>query len=191
MNRAEIQRRAQALIAAGAVVLDTETTGLETWDEVIELAAIDMTGRVIFESLIRPRTAKIHPRAFGVHKISVERLKDSPQLPELWPLIERELAERLVVAYNAPFDRRMIQQSCRVWADALPKGPQAFDALNLKWSCLMQGYQQWVGGTRTKLISACVRHGIEPGRHSAASDARAALGLLQFLAGAREMARAA
>jgi DNA polymerase III subunit epsilon len=176
-----IAERARRLIENGALILDTETTGLDNAAEAVEIAVLDMSGHVVFESFIKPRLAEMTPAAQAVHQIKPATLASAPDFAQLWPALSRELKGRTLVAYNAEFDRRILRQTCAAWADVLPMGQWALDTLRLDWSCLMVGYSAFAG-YRTSLTKACTKHGIEPGRHSAASDCRAALGLLQFLA---------
>jgi hypothetical protein len=54
-----------------ALILDTETTGLEAHDEVIQLAIVDMRGNVILQSLVRP-TVPVGTEARTIHGITDE-----------------------------------------------------------------------------------------------------------------------
>ncbi len=182
MNKRAIAARAETLLKNNCLILDTETTGLGTTDEVIEIAVLNTVGKVLFESFVKPRHAEVGMQAFQVHKIGPKLLADAPTFPALWRAFSDTVKGRTIVAYNAEFDRQMLRQTCAVWADEL--GPDAFDRLGLKWSCLMVGYTAY-NGRRVSLTEACRRHTLQPGNHSAASDCRAALALLQTLAGAR------
>src|SRR5690606_37121994 len=53
-SRAQIGRQARAWLAANALILDTETTGLDADAEVVELAVIDCAGAVLLDTLVRP-----------------------------------------------------------------------------------------------------------------------------------------
>ena len=59
------------------VYLDTETTGLELKDEIVEIAIIDKNGLVLIDSLIKPKQP-IPDSATAIHHISNEMVKDSP-----------------------------------------------------------------------------------------------------------------
>lgn len=176
-----IAERARRLIDTCALIVDTETTGLGNDAEAVEICVLDMSGNVMFESLCKPRRAKMTPGAQRVHGIQPETLAQSPDFPALWPAFSAAVKGRTLIAYNAEFDRRILRQTCAAWAEHLPMDQWAFDALRTDWSCLMNGYSIF-NGARVSLEVACGKHGIQPGHHSAASDCRAALGLLQFLA---------
>ena len=51
------------------VYLDTETTGLESFDEIIEIAIVNATGKVVYESFVRPQKP-IPASATAVNHIS-------------------------------------------------------------------------------------------------------------------------
>ena len=52
--REATSRQAHAWLAANALILDTETTGLGDDAEVVELAVIDCAGVVLLDTLVRP-----------------------------------------------------------------------------------------------------------------------------------------
>lgn len=53
-RREAISQQARAWLGANALILDTETTGLEEHAEIVEIAVIDYTGAVLLETLVRP-----------------------------------------------------------------------------------------------------------------------------------------
>lgn len=185
MNKRAVAARAETLLKNNCLILDTKTTGLGKADEVIEIAVVNCIGKVIFESFVKPRRAEVSMQAYQVHRIGPAKLADAPGFAALWRTFAETVKDKTIVAYNAPFDRRLLRQTCAAWADELPMGAHALEALRINWSCLMQGCTAYNGGRRTSLTEACNRHSLEPGQPSAASDCRAALALLQTLAGAR------
>lgn len=92
-----------------AVVLDTETTGLDpaAGDRIIEIAAIEIvnlvpTGRQ-FHRLIDPER-DIPPEATRVHGFTAEMLAGKPRFAEIIPDLLAFLREDPIIAHNAPFD---------------------------------------------------------------------------------------
>ena len=85
------------------VVLDSETTGLDDEDEIIDLAIISRHGSTMFNSLIKP-TCPVSEGARAVHHISDEMLADAPTFAEVYPRIQEILSGKTVIIYNKNFD---------------------------------------------------------------------------------------
>jgi DNA polymerase-3 subunit epsilon len=101
---------ARKIIDQKPVYIDTETTGLEKDDEIIEISIVDFDGKTLLSSLVKP-TKPIPPDAQRVHHIHDADVAKAQSWPILWPRIRSFLFGRPVAAYNAPFDYRMMQQS--------------------------------------------------------------------------------
>ncbi len=121
---------ARQIIEQRPVYIDTETTGIGKEDEIVEISIIDFDGKLLSNSLIKP-TKPIPADAQNVHHISNKEVASAPAWPIAWPRIRSFLYGRSIVAYNAPFDYRMMQQSHAryrlPWKDTL----QMLDALPL------------------------------------------------------------
>jgi DNA polymerase-3 subunit epsilon len=86
-------------------VLDTETTGLNN-AQACQIAYVKSDGTQ-YKSLVKP-TIPIEKEATAVHGISNEDVENAPDITE----IQRFLPlYNLFVAYNAPFDLKVLQQS--------------------------------------------------------------------------------
>lgn len=101
-----------------ATVLDTETTGQEEEDRVIEVATVEIelpSGEEVsrWRSFVMPDTW-IKPGARGAHHISDDELTGAPTMAELLSaggipgLMEEDC---IPVAHNMEFDRRLLLQS--------------------------------------------------------------------------------
>ncbi len=101
---------ARKVIAANPVYLDTETTGLERGDEIIEISIIDDSSQVLFESLVKP-SQPIPAVTTRIHGITNEAVRGARTWPAVWPEVRSALFGRLIVIYNEEFDLRMMQQS--------------------------------------------------------------------------------
>lgn len=89
-----------------ALILDTETIGSGPHAEVIEVALGDTRGRVLYESLVRPVFNPLPP--LYKHKRFVQAgFADAPEWPDVWPQISALINNKLLIAYNAAFDRRL------------------------------------------------------------------------------------
>ena len=104
--------RAGALLDAEPLVFDTETTGLDDYAQICEIAVITHTGKVLVNTLVKP-TVRISLEASRVHGITDEAVEDAPSLAvaleqaDVLSLFERER----VAIYNADYDLRMLRQS--------------------------------------------------------------------------------
>ena len=119
------------------VVLDTETTGLDSHAEIVEISIIDKQGRVLFDSLIKPK--KPIPRdAQRIHGISNMTVSTAPSWAGVYNQVKEILTApgRTVVIYNADYDVRIIQQTCRL------HGLNMFD---FNSTCLMLQYAKFWG----------------------------------------------
>jgi len=101
---------AKRWLADKPVYIDTETTGLEKTDEVIEISIVDHDGSQLFTSLIKP-SSPIPIETQKIHGITNEMVATAQSWPILWPTIRNYLYGRTIAAYNAPFDLRMMEQS--------------------------------------------------------------------------------
>jgi len=97
-------------ITASAVFLDTETTGLDSFDQVIEIAVVDWKGNVLIDQRIRP-TVEIEPEARAVHGISKFDLHSCPEWADIADKVKEVLKGRQVVIFNADFDKRLLMQT--------------------------------------------------------------------------------
>jgi len=136
-ERADAIKTAQALLEDRPVYLDTETTGLERSDEIVELAIIDFDGRVLLDALIRPKMG-IPYGATRVHRISDSMVAQAPTWGELWPQIGAVLANRVTAIYNAEFDTRLMKQTTQKHGIAWVAPYQAT-------SCIMELYARYFG----------------------------------------------
>lgn len=105
------------------LILDTETTGLGKGAEVIEVAVLDTTGAVQYESLSLP-VGRIQPGARDVRGLTRERLREAGARP--WPAVHGELVAILdraamVLAWYADFDRRLLRQTAERHGLSLPR----------------------------------------------------------------------
>lgn len=178
-------QRAQAWLgerftAQDFVVLDTETNGLGKHAEVIELGVVSATGEILFESLLRPLAMRMNPYVQRVHGISLAELRHAPKLPELLEPLSEALKHKLVLAWNAPFDRLMLEQSYLAWNLTFPAYPFA---CAMKAYAMATGHKKAQGGYSCKLDLATEQEGVrvqrgDKGDHRAAVDALRTLKVL-------------
>ena len=164
----------QMLMTEGAVILDTETTGLN--GEVIELAVIDMAGNELFNRRFRP-LMRIEPGATAVHGLTAEMLKEELDFCLHYDEVSRVLADAaVVVIYNAAFDLARLAETCEVHKLA------PLDIV-LKGECAMEKYAAFVGDW-SDYHESFRWQPLLGGDHSAVGDCRATLAVLREMAAA-------
>ena len=129
--------KAQEYLRARPLYLDTETTGLNPLDEVVEICIVDHAGEILLNSLVRP-TRPIPPDVTRIHGITNQMVEDAPAWSELWPEVRRMLSGKQVGIYNAEFDLKMMQQSSRA-------NRMLMDQTSWERFCLMRLYASFYG----------------------------------------------
>lgn len=174
---------ANQLIQQKPVYLDTETTGLNKTDEIVEISVIDENGATLFESLVRP-TQPIPPEAARVHGITADMVKTARPWPLVWQQLKPVLAGRIIGIYNADFDLRMMQQSMERYRMPWRESFNAFDILKLYsdfrsvWDPNKRGYRYF------KLQDAGDYFNIAlPNAHRATADTLLTRAVLHCIAG--------
>lgn len=118
------------------IYLDTETTGLGSTAEIVDVAVVDAAGQVLLDTLVKPRQ-RIPYDSTQIHGITDAMVADAMQWEELAPVLELMLATASnVVIYNADFDTRIMDQCNMRHRLPLFKG---------NWQCAMQQYATFAG----------------------------------------------
>jgi DNA polymerase-3 subunit epsilon/CBS domain-containing protein len=184
---------ATPLIGLDAVVIDTETTGLDAARaRIVELAAVRIrTGRVgedAFRSLVNP-DEPIPSAASRIHGIDDAAVKDAPRFREAWPGFSGAIDGAVVIGHTLGFDLAVLKRECE--RAGIPwRRPRTLDT-----RLLAEVTDPDLAGYSLDQVAAWL--GIEvAGRHSALADAsltaRVFLGLLPKLreGGIRTLAEA-
>ena len=167
-------------LAQDCYVLDTETTGLDDNDQIIEIAVCDASGRVCYEQRISP-SVPINPKAEEIHGISLDDLAECPKWPEIVDDLKTLLTGQTVVIYNSDFDLDMLRST----SQAFQTDDAWLNTLNIR--CAMELSAQAFGATNRygtiSLANAADAAGVSwPGEaHSAKVDALVTLGVLRTL----------
>ena len=110
-SKKEYEDKIDALfLASKFVVLDTETTGLEDTDQIIEIAIVDYNGNTIMNTRLNP-SVDIDPGAQSVHGISIDDLHGLPQYPDIEAELRAALEGKSIIIFNSSFDIRMLRQT--------------------------------------------------------------------------------
>ncbi|WP_396586432.1 exonuclease domain-containing protein [Bermanella sp. R86510] len=177
----------QGLDSNGLVILDTETTGLDTDDQIIEIAIIDTSGRTLLNKLVQATKAS-NEFALKVHGLTEETLEEHGQpWSTIMPVVNAILETRPVGMYNAIFDERMLQQTCTAHGLSKPVKHQSIDIMELA-NRHFHEHLEWDKGQskfkRLSLAKCCEIAGIkfQGSAHRAIVDCHATLDLLKFIA---------
>jgi DNA polymerase III epsilon subunit-like protein len=155
-----------------ALIIDTETIGTGPTIEVIEVAVADVAGNILYESLVRPVFNRLPPQSKHA-RFDRKALDAAPYWVDIWPDLAALIDRKLLVAYNASFDRRALQAMLSRHAQSSPERG---------WRCAMQAVKQRIGTKRSlTLTQACAHFGLEGGNHRATRDVQATCRLLQAL----------
>ena len=164
-----------------ALIIDTETTGVDNEAEIIQLAIVDLQGKIIFQSRFKPEIP-INPGATMAHGIKDDDLLEEPLFSECYPKIKAALEGRVVVAYNLEFDDRLLRQTCKRYA---------LSEIEYKTGCAMEAFaafygdwNDWHNSFKWQKLQTAAYHfnfAIE-GAHDAAADALATVKVIKAMA---------
>lgn len=181
-----MRRFIENLRQSNALVLDTETTGLDNKAEILQIGIVTLNGDELFNSLVQPAKARRWSEAMQIHGISWRDVKDAPTIGQLADDLRCILDGRLVAIYNASFDTRMLHQSIRV--DGATNQYQWLLDQDWEWECVMEAYAEYwgernrrYGGYRWQsLTKACQQQDLRVSNaHNALGDAKLTAALIR------------
>lgn len=125
------------------LVLDTETSGLK--GEILELTIIlyqiGKPPKILLDTKLRPKKP-IDPESIKVHHITEEDVIGKPTWLDIRPRVQEILRGKLVLTYNALFDRNAFHITDKVWG--LPRfdwktmrDPLVTTLTSVRWRCIM------------------------------------------------------
>lgn len=157
------------------IVLDTETTGLETSlnHRIIEIGCVELIDRRITDNhwhhYINP-DREIDAGAFEVHGISNDSLRDKPRFHEIAEDFIDYINGAELVIHNAPFDVGFLDHEL----GKLDQGPRSIGQFCTVLDTLMMARQKHPG-QKNNLDALCRRYEIDNSQrslHGALLDAR-------------------
>jgi DNA polymerase III subunit epsilon len=155
------------------VILDTETTGLEDEDEIIQMAIIDLEKNVLYNTLLKPKLKKSISRdATMIHGIKKNDLIDAPYFETAVHKFLDVTENKTILIYNAEFDIRLLQQTC--YANRIKKFP-------LSCWCVMKEYSKYVGEWNEYHQNYRLQK-LKGGDHTALGDCLATLTTIEVMA---------
>jgi DNA polymerase-3 subunit epsilon len=152
------------------VIFDTETTGLESNDVIVQIGIIDLKGSILLNTLIKPSMKKSIPSgATNIHGITMNMLENAPYFKDIIPEIEKVVAGKTVLIYNEEYDTRIINQTC---------DQDACKPLKFRHDCIMKQYSKFVGEWNDYYGNYRFQR-LPAGDHSAIGDCQSSLKILK------------
>ena len=105
------------LIAINAVVMDTETTGLDAANaRIIEVGAVRLTGGRIADTpplrrLVRP-DIPIPAESTRIHGFTDAAVADAPRFPAVWPEVAGYFDNTVLIGHSIGFDLAVLEREC-------------------------------------------------------------------------------
>ena len=165
-----------------ALIIDTETVGSGASVEVVEIALGDCSGSIVYHSLVRPLFNRL-PRSTREQRFNPKEFASAPDWIEVWAAMAPLIDNKLLVAYNAAFDRRALAAMREHHRQPSPEGG---------WRCAMQMVKRALCTKKNLTLSeACARYGLEGGSHRADVDVLATCRLLKAAAAGPDSRRGA
>lgn len=160
-----------------AIILDTETTGLNKDAEVIELGIIDVSGKELFQQYFMP-SISIELDATKVHGLTIDELKRRGAVD--WQDKHAEISEILksastVIIWNRRFDNRVLRVTAENRSLKLPQYGS---------HCAMISYWQYSEQPRNKISlaeAARLANTNRPVPHEAIADCKTVLAVMGFV----------
>src|SRR5438309_11766044 len=90
-----------------SLIVDTETVGSGAEVEIVEIALGDCGGDIVYHSLVRPVFNGL-PRSTRGQRFDRSEFESAPYWRDVWEMIAPLVDNRLLIAYNAPFDCRAL-----------------------------------------------------------------------------------
>lgn len=165
----------EVLADESAVILDTETTGLNSTAEIIEIAVINTQGDPLLDTLVKPK-GKIPIDAYEIHGIGSATVKNA----STWPDIDQQVSDIIknasrVVIYNAGYDTRLMRQTRQLYN--LPP----LDISAHHYQCAMKRYAEFYGDWRGHQRGFRWQP-LQGGNHRALGDCLATLNVIKKMA---------
>ncbi|MFI9332944.1 exonuclease domain-containing protein [Kitasatospora sp. NPDC052868] len=139
---------AAALADPTVVVLDTETTGLDSDSLLVEIAVITTDGEVLLDTLLHPGVP-IPVGATRVHGITNEMVEGQPLFSDILVKLTGALMGRRVLIYNASYDvgrlRWALTLHYRMEGHADPEASAAAWLDSMTFADVMMPYSAFVG----------------------------------------------
>lgn len=109
----------RALDGQDYVVLDTETTGLDS-PEVVSVAVVDGHGKTLINELVHP-AKPIEPGASRITGITDGMVRDRAEFPTIYERLREAISGKFVIIYNATYDLKVLRNTCLRYNLVMPR----------------------------------------------------------------------
>lgn len=156
------------------IVLDTETTGLDKYnDEILSIGITDAYGKKLFSSYVHPKNHKTWFDAERVNRIRLRDVRFSPTIGEIASDIRAIVCQNvLIVGYNTSFDMSFLVNAGVISWDDISR--RQFDVM--RQFALVHGEEKSLysdGYMWSKLTECANYYGYKFSAHNSLDDARA------------------
>ncbi|MCX2562234.1 3'-5' exonuclease [Acetobacter farinalis] len=154
------------------LILDTETTGLNYDDVILEIGICDMNSNILMDKRIKPKSKKSWPGAERIHHISFDDVKECPEFPDIVDTLKSILIPNRVIIFNSDYDVRLLRQTAESygldtdWIDNLDVVCCMYES-GRKWP----DYANYYGGMKLITASKLAGSGFVGKPHSAVGGA--------------------
>ena len=116
------------------LILDVETTGVDEYDQIVEIGIKDKLGNTLFHSLVKP-TCGLMPGAVKAHGITKQMLENAPLAQEISKELSEILKGKTLIIFNEEFFYPKIRNSFK---------NTELNTVELNFECLKREYQRYI-----------------------------------------------
>ncbi|MDQ0416778.1 DNA polymerase III alpha subunit (gram-positive type) [Croceifilum oryzae] len=102
------------------VILEMIGTGLGETSEVLEVAIVDLSGEILYHSLVKAK-GRISAKATEIHGIKRSMIQDAPAFSEVWNQMKDTLKDKIVLTGQENHTVRLLQNSFYTLDDSIPE----------------------------------------------------------------------
>ena len=140
------------------ICFDTETTGLGSQAEILQLSIMNAADEVLFDEYIKPKHHLCWPDAEAVHHITPEMVADKEPIDAHHDRILEILdAARYYIGYNILYDIRMLKQAGIPMSPFHRKHVQVIDVMK-NFAPVYGEINHKKGGYKWQNLTTCARY---------------------------------
>jgi len=175
---------AQNLLKHYFVIIDFETTGLK--GEPVQIAIIDKLGHTLLSTLVCPTKFEFEQGAIDVHGITEEMVMNAPTFPEIYTGLYDILHDVGVVAYNAKFDKTVLERTCKAYGLKMPVAdPEEWYDPMLEYAAFKGNWNSYFKSYKWPKLTEAIKDfdlKLDGEAHDALVDVQITLGLIRGMA---------